>query len=262
MSVSTHIDDAKTRIRCERDATEAKLDAIKRFTDRVKELPPEPTPRSVQGVTAAAGALSHVSHSTEDRCQIVRRTFAETIRPQITDDAEKSESLHATIEAEFSESLAVALAPTTETSFSPELKEAVVSEANIRRVEVDVLRRALRREASRLDDAGAVVTDITEWITAKNETPLTALDFDELHRRHETLTDHRDRCEALARQRQEFLRSTTNHGGEIGISHRNLIPYIYQDFPVDYPVLTTVARLDSTCEECQRAVRQHLVRRA
>lgn len=262
MPVNTRIDDAKTRVRCERDAVEAKTDAIKRFIDRVEDLSPGPTPWSAQGVTVAAGAPSRTSRSTKDRCQAVRQAFAETIRPHSVDDEENAESLHASIEAEFSESLAVALASTTETSFSPKLKQAVISEANVRQAEASVLRRALGREASQLDDATETVVDITEWITTKNETPLTGIGFDELQHRHETLAEHRKRCEALAQQRQTFLRSTTNHGSEIGISHRNLIPYIYQDFPVDHPVLVTVGRLDSACEECQRAVRQHLIRRA
>jgi hypothetical protein len=32
-------------------------------------------------------------------------------------------------------------------------------------------------------------------------------------------------------------------------------------FEVDHPVLATVARLDNTCKDCQRTVRDHLIRR-
>ncbi|WP_425499739.1 DUF7260 family protein [Halorarum halobium] len=119
--------------------------------------------------------------------------------------------------------------------------------------------RALEREAARLEDAGAVVDEITTWIAATDETPLSALDFDDLRARHETLAAHRERCAGLVRQRQAFLGSATSRGGEIGVSHRSLIPSVYRDFPVDHPLLATVARVDRTCAECQRAVRSHLV---
>lgn len=261
MSVNTRINDAHTRVQCERDAVETKLDAIDRFTKRVEALTPKPT-SSVAQRSTATGTLFQATHSTEDRCQAVRRAFAETIRPHSVEDVEEGESLCETIEAEFSESLAVALAPTTDTSFSPKLKRAVVSEAKTRQMEADVLRCALEREASQLDEAGAVIEETTEWIATKDEIRLTSLGFDELRCRHETLADHRTRCEELARQRQAFLHGTTSKGAEVGISHGSLIPYIYRDFPIDHPVLATVARLERTCTECQQSVRHHLVRRA
>ena len=94
------------------------------------------------------------------------------------------------------------------------------------------------------------------------EAAVTNLGFGALQRRHETLASHRDRCEELARERQVFLEGTTNDGIDVGVRHRSVLPYLYQDFPVDHPVLATAAELDQTCWECQRAVRDHLVRRA
>lgn len=261
MPVDTHIDDAASRVRSERDAIEAKIDAIERFADRVGELSPEPTPPTAQRAAVGTGMGSRGSHSTKDRCRVVRRAFDETIRPHSVEDVDDSESIHETIRAEFSESLAVALAPTTETSFSPTLKRAILSEAGARRAETDVLCRALEREVSHLDDWCAAVDDITEWVATTDQTPLVDLGFDALRRRHETLAAHRDRCEDIARKRQAFLRRTTSRGGEIALGHENLIPYLYEDFPVDHPVLATVARLDETCADCQRIVRQRLVRR-
>jgi hypothetical protein len=38
--------------------------------------------------------------------------------------------------------------------------------------------------------------------------------------------------------------------------------YLYADFKHTYPALSTVTRLDQTCQQAQRAVRDHLVRRA
>jgi len=217
----------------------------------------------VAGLTTAGGA-THISAdaSSADGCRTVRTAFAETIRPHSVADIDESESLLETIREEFTDAIAVALAPTSETSFTPELKQMLLAEARSRRSEATALQKALEREETHLDDAANTVNDAIAWIVDANETPLTDLGFDTLKQRHETLASHRDRCEEVAHDRQEFLRGTTNNGVDAGVRHRSLIPYLYQDFPVDHPVLATVATLESTCRECQRTVRNHLIRRA
>jgi hypothetical protein len=259
MTIQTHVDQARTRVRTEREAVTAKLDAFESFADRVADLPTEPRPSSPSGVTATAGPLSRGGSATDDRCRAVRTAFAETIRPHSVADVDDPESLLATIKSEFSDSIAVALAPTTEPSFTAGLKQAVLSDVGTRRTEMAVLRLALDHEAEHLDAAAAVVDEIVGWIADTDETPLADLGFDALRRRHERLAEHRERCTDLVRERQAFLRRSTNRDGS-GISHRTLVPYLYEDFPVDHPLLATAARLDAICADCQRAVRGHLVR--
>jgi hypothetical protein len=262
MSIHTHIHDAIARVRTEQEAVDAKLDAIDQFIDRVEDCSPVSSPVSGQSVTATVGGVSQRSHSTPDRCGTVRRAFDETIQPHSVDDIDGEESLHETITAELSESVAVALAPTTNTTFSLTVKQGVISQASARRVETETFALALEREVTQLEDAAGVVDEITEWIGTADETPLSHLGFEELQARHETLAAYRSRCAELAQHRQSFLDGVTNNGGEVGVSHRSLPEYVYQDFPVDHPVLATVARLDETCTDCQRAVRKHLTRRA
>ncbi|MDS0260985.1 hypothetical protein NDI56_16410 [Haloarcula sp. S1CR25-12] len=261
MPSHTRIHDALTRVQTEQDAVDAKRDAIDQFTERVEACSPAPSPAAATGATATVGLTPQRSQGSADKCQAVRQAFAETIRPHSLDDVDDSESLHETIQAELSESIAIALAPTTEATFSPELKQAVLSKSHVRRAATDTLRRALDREVSELGDARDTVDEITEWISTADETALTQLGFNELRTRHETLAVYRSRCEELASHRQDFLDGATSHGETIDVSHRNLVDYAYQDFPVDRPVLTTITRLDETCDECQRIVRQHLVRR-
>jgi hypothetical protein len=63
-----------------------------------------------------------------------------------------------------------------------------------------------------------------------------------------------------ARERQQFLRETTNDGLEAGVRHERLMPSLDQDFPVDQPILATIARLDATCKQCQRMMRDRQLR--
>jgi len=263
VAVDTCIEQARTRVRTEREAVDAKLDAYEAFVRRVRELRPEQTPSSASGITAAGGATHpSVESSDSDRCRAVRTAFAETVHPHSVADTDGTEPPLDTIREEFTDAVAVALAPTTDASFGPGLKQAVLTEARSRRAEATALRKALGREGTQLDAAGTAVEEITAWVVDANETPLTDLGFDALRGRHEALASHRDRCGELARDRQAFLGATTNDGGDAGVRHRSLTPYLYRDLPVEHPVLATVARLDETCRDCQRAVRDHLVRRA
>jgi hypothetical protein len=260
MAVDTYLDHARTCVHAEQEAIDAKLDAYETFMRRVRDLETEQTPSSTAGITTAGGA-THLSAdgSGTDRCQTVRTAFDETIRPHSVADVNGTESLLETIREEFTDEIAVALAPTTAASFTPELKQVVLAEARSRRSEAAALQNALDREDEYLTDAAEAVTDIIDWIVDANESPLTDLGFDALQQRYETLASHRDRCEEVARDRQEFLQKTTNNGIDAGVRHRSLIPYLYQDFPVDHPVLATVATLGDTCQECQRTVRDHPV---
>jgi hypothetical protein len=261
MRVETYVDQALTRVAAEREAVGAKRDAFEAFVRRVRDISPESVPASSTGATSA-GIHRHAPATTGRGCRRVRTAFAETVRPHSVDDVDGEESLLETIRAEFTEPLAMALAPTTEASFTAEFKAMLVSEARTRRAEATALERALEREAHQLDDAGDPVETIIGWVVERNETPLTDLGFDALEARHETLADHRTRCDEIAGKRQWFLERTTGSEGEAGVPHRRLVPYLYGDFPVDHPILATVASLEETCRECQRAVRDHLVRRA
>jgi len=261
MAVTTHVDHARSRIRAEREAVERRREAFATFADRIASLPTEPARSTTPGVTATAGIQPNGESTTTDRCRTVRRLFAETIRPHSVADGDDSESLLATIRTELTDTIAVALATTTEAPFSAELKEAIVAETRVRRAEAETFERALDRERARLDDAASTVGRITSWIADADETSLLDLGFDTLQARHETLATHRDRCQELADRRQAFLHDTTDGESGARIDHRKLVAYLYEDFPVDYPILSTVVRLDSACTECQRSVRNHLVRR-
>lgn len=262
MTVETYLDRARTRVQAEQDAVDAKLDAYDAFIRQVTDLQPDPTPTPTAGLTTTGGTQLTVDPPTDDQCGTVRTVFAETVRPHSVATFDEPESLLETLREEFTDAVAVALAPTTEASFTPDLKRMVTTEAQSRRSEASALRRTLDRETGHLEEAGTAVDEITAWIADADETPLTQLGFDALAGRHDTLATHRDRCTELARHRQEFLQQATNAGIEIGVRHRSLVPYLYRDFPIDHPVLATVATLDDTCAACQRAVRVHLVRRA
>ena len=263
MAADTYVGQARTRVQAERKAVDAKCDAFEAFVRRVREIPTDQTPASPVGVTTAAGAQQRsISKGTTDSgCREVLTAFAETIRPHSVEDFETDEPLPETVRSEFTGSIAVALAPTTEASLTPELEEMIVAEAETRRDEVTAFNRALDREMKQLAGADDVVDEITGWIIRSEEPPLSAIGFNALKLRHETLDSHRSRCQAFAQRRQAFLEEMTNNGTKAGVRHRQIMPYLYDELSVDYPVLATVAQLDAACKAYQRAVRDQLTRR-
>lgn len=261
MAVDTHVERARSRARAEREAIDDKLAAYEAFVRRVAETPPNRPPPSVAGITTDGGATHRPADASSDGCRSVRTAFDETIRPHSVADVDDAEPLLETVREEFTDGVAAALAPTTGATFTPELKELVLAEARSRRSEATAVQRALDREEAHLDGAAERVDAVVEWLVDANETALSDLGFDALRRRHETLAGHRDRCAAAARDRQEFLAGAANGGSGAVVGGQSLVQYLYWGFPVDHPVLATVAKLDATCRECQRAVRDHLVRR-
>jgi hypothetical protein len=260
VTVRTYLGPARERARAEREALAAKVDAFDRFVDEVSAIEVDVAGGSTAGMTATTGPRLQ-GRSSSDDCRRVRNCFAETVRPHSVADVEDPEPLLATIRTEFTDSIAVALAPTTEASFSGELKRAILSEARSRQAEADTLRRGIEREEDSLEAAAGTVETATDWVVRVDETPLSELGFEALRERHETLSAHRRRCDELARERQDFLVETTSHNADTGVRNREMIPFLYRELPVDHPVLATVARLDDVCRECQRTVRAHLTRR-
>lgn len=261
MAVKTHIEPARTRVQSEQEAIEAKFTAFETFRTRVEELPSEGSPSSFSGAIAAVGSYSRCGNTHDDRCRAVRTAFAETVRPHSVNELDESEPILTTIRTELNDSVALALASTSHSPFSKELKHAIIDEVRARQTQLTVMNRALIREVAVLEDAAQIVDDVTDWITAKEERRLTDVGFDDLRYRHERLAVYRDRCEELVGERQALLRETTREKADAGIRNWNLVQYLYSEFPVTFPILTTLLRLHETCSSCQRSIRDHLVRR-
>jgi hypothetical protein len=172
--IETRIDDARERVRAEQDASAAKRDAIERFIDHVEGVSPDSTTAAQatasRGITTATQLRTGGSRTTG--CAAVREAFAETIRAHSVADIETPEPLLETIKAELTESVAVALAPTTNTPLSPGLKRAIISESESRQTEIELMCRTLDRESMILAEAAETVEGITDWIAEADQTPL------------------------------------------------------------------------------------------
>ncbi|WP_424007907.1 DUF7260 family protein [Haloferax denitrificans] len=258
--------DALAHVEREREQVLAKRRAVERFERRVRKLaaqsarPPEGTARATACGTASMPAATRRDAAGGGRRR-VRELFAETIRAHSVADGDESEPLSVTIREEFGPEVSAALDSDTGGRFTPAVKEAVVSAAVDRKRGLDGMRRALDGEERSLRAALAVLDECEDWLVRADETPLSGLGFDALRRRHEALADRREACDRLVRERQRRLGGATHHTAAVEVDHRLLAAYLYEDRATDYPVLAAATRVDGVCADCQRAVRDHLVRR-
>jgi uncharacterized protein (DUF3084 family) len=265
MSIETHIKSALARVERERTHVEEEHRAYERFHSAVASLSIGPVPTQSASGPTVGGAVSvsggSQSEATKTDAGRIRELFSETVRPYSVADLDTEESLLETIREELGDSIAFILAPNTDVRVSPQVQRAICSAATQRQRELDAMSRALDREAESLQAAADDCQTITDRVTHHDQTSLLELGFPELQRRHEQLSGHRDRCEDRLATRQETIQATTSRDAQIGLTHRSLVRYLYQEFPVSYPVLSTMTRLDSLLADCQLTVRDHLTRR-
>ncbi|EMA42224.1 hypothetical protein C448_11856 [Halococcus morrhuae DSM 1307] len=262
MTVETHIRQAIDRVHEEQAAIDGKQAAYRRFVTGVEGVAVE-TPTGQRGGlrTGPAATVAASSSGGSNSRQQVRERFAETVRPHSTADVDDPETLLETIGVELSEQVAMALAPQNMTGFTANLKQGVLSEAAQRRHELRAMERALDREEASLVAANDAIDELLAWIVDANETALTDCGFEVLRARHERLDGFHDRCGTIAHERQSLLHATTSVDAQVGITQQELVNCLYDGFPVAYPVLSTIVRVKQICDECQRAIRAHLVRR-
>lgn len=240
--MTTYVGRARTRVAHERDEVEAKRGAYDRFRARIESISPQAVP--------ADGGATLVSAASTTTAGPIRETIA---------PLHEERPLVEVLAAELGEGIATAL---TTDGASSAIHRATRSEADRRRAELAAMDRALGAEADSLARADDVVEPIRGWLVETNETPLSDCGFEVLRAYHERLAGFREDCAALLSDRQEHLGRTTSADGRAGLRHRDLVDHLYEGFPIDHPVLVTLVRLDELCTECQRTVRDHLVRRA
>lgn len=257
MTIETHLHRARERVANERDAVTATRDALEQFQTRVRQQSPTGARAESSGqTTGGAVAARAVSQGTDD-LEEIRSAFGATVATHTPHD-----SVLTALEHELGEEVALALAPTTNAAFTPQLQQELCSRTAARKRELAVTLTALDGEREALAAHHETVDAVVSWLTDADETPLSALGFDELRARHEQLDEFRTACATRLDDRQTWLAATTSEQAQVGVPHRSLITSLYEDFPVDYPVVATLTRLCEVCEDAQRAVRDHLVRRA
>jgi hypothetical protein len=257
MTVELRTHAARERAAAESERIERKVAAFESFERRVRDVPVDAGGRAGSSAPtgpSTGGALSVGTPTDGGATETVREAFDETVLPRADADSRQKAMVD-----ELSLDLAAALSPAG-TGFAPGLKARLLERVGERRSECRLLAEATAAERDCLDALGEDLDAVTSWLAETDETSLLQLGFEELRARHDRLAAHRETCDELARRRQRAI-DDTRYGDAIGIRERDVLGMLYEDFPVDHPVLADLAALDSLLEDCQRAVRRHLCAR-
>lgn len=261
MSVETAIEQARSRVADEQTFTSEKRAAFERFRADLADIDAS---QPSGGAIGGGGPTRVVSaHTSGTDVSAVLSAFETHLGEYCGDATDTHDSVHEAVAAEFSTELAVSLCGGDSAgTLTPQLKQVVVAETNDRLAELQVMERALDREAESLAAVGDPVESVCSWFSTHDATPLTDLGFEALRERHDELASHREALTAAAAERQETLHATTGGPDAVGIEQDVLVEYLYAGFEATHPALATLARLDSLCADAQRTVRAHLCARA
>lgn len=257
------LSDALNLVTTEQDQINNKLKAFDRFAVGVNRISTDTQIESSGSNTACEARQKSLSvdlnntSAKDSRIETVRSLFSETVRPHSVEDIEQSEPLLVTIREEFSEEIALALAPSTSQPFTKNLKSAILSSVKQCRYELKAMDRGLVVEKNNLETAISLNETLHQWLNAETQ-PTELADFDSLKTRHEQLDEFRAEWEQLVTERQTTIHTTTNSNFSASMPHDALVEYIYQPLPVTYPVLSAGAKLIISCEERQQAICRYL----
>ncbi len=259
----THLAEALQLVTTEQEKINDKLKAFDRFAVEVSRISVRPEIGSTVTTTMHNGNQQPLSVATQSipdndpRIQKVRSLFAKIVRPHSLEDIEQPEPLLVTIREEFSEEIALRLAPSTSQQFTKNLKSAILSSADQCQSDLKAMDKGLTVEKQNLKKAISISKKINDWLISKPKN-FEQEDFETLKNQHEQLDDFRNQCEQLAVDRQSMIHTKTNNTLSANMSHTILIDYLYQPLPVTYPILSASVQMADTCDTRQRVIRKYL----
>ena len=258
-----HLGEALHLVTTEREEIDKKLKAFDRFAVGVSRISAGseigPTVRNAihNGNQEPLSVATQSIPDNDTRIQKVRSLFAKTVRPHSVEDIEQPEPLLVTIREEFSEEIALALAPSTNQQFTENLKSAILSSVDQCQSKLKAMDKGLTAEKRNLEKAISLSQSLNEWLVSEWKFAERE-GFDALKDQHEQLNEFRDQCEQLAVDRQSTIHTKRNNTLSADLSHSMLVDYLYQPLPVTYPILSASMQMIDVCDTQQRTIRMYL----
>ena len=258
-----HLAEALQLVITEQEKINDKLKAFDRFAVEVSRISVSSEIESTGTTTVYNGNQQPPSVATQSipdndpRIQKVRSLFAKIVRPHSLEDIEQPEPLLVTIREEFSEEIALGLAPSTSRNFTKNLKSTILSSADQCQSDLKAMDKGLAAEKRNLKKAISLSESLNEWLISERKR-FEQEDFEKLKNQHEQLDDFRNQCKQLAVDRQSVIHTKTNNTPSANMSHIILMDYLYQPLPVKYPILSATAQMADACDTRQRVIRKYL----
>jgi hypothetical protein len=204
---------------------------------------------------AGVAAVQTRSNPPDDGLRQVKEIYRDTVMAVPHYEEDYGESLTTNMAAEFGEELGHAIK--SGDRFTPQLQQALVTQADDARDRRRQLLRALDDERSALDEYESALERIDEEASCVIDRPLYQRSFSELYDAWHRLEEIESECDDLLTERQTEL----DEGRPAPTIHRDreaFHRYLYGDLDVDYPVLaagtTVLERLQDTKQAVLSAI--------
>ena len=246
---------AREVVRVERRRTADEQAAFAAFRSRLDAI----TATSVAGTTnRPIDTRSLIGHDTPrmgTKLRAVREAYQSTVMSVPHYDEEYNDTYPSSLAAEFGPELAAAL--TRESALHEHVRQSVLEQTTTAIETRDEFETVLEREHTSLRTATEAIHTVYDSVESLAETAVEQLDFGALDAHRARLEVLERQCDAVATTRQQE-RAATERSMHFDGETEDVQTYLYQDLPVTYPVLATVAgvgrRIDAVRRDVEHAI--------
>lgn len=254
------LDSIRQSLRAEQNRTEIERDAFEEFATRVRDM--QPSTKSLMSssehnklqnvsVTVSLQSQPLSDLSDGDKLDTIRNAYEETVMSVPFYEAEYGDTYKESIRAEFGPHVATAL--TQSESFSPVIKQVLLTKTEQARTERESLIETCEREHASVEEAATVLKPIEGELQTVESIPFDNEGFGALEAHRARLLTLKDKCEHAASTRQETIHHyRTEYNLPIDVP--DICVYLYQEFETAYPILSLCSDLARGIEDCRQQV--------
>lgn len=242
---------AREQVSQERRRTASERDAFHAFTQTVADIPPQ----SQTTHTGAPVMQATTTHRNADASTEIETAYRETVMNVSHYSDEYDESYEEHVSKEFSSNIAAVL--TGDASFETRHKRAVIGATTTAAERRDDLVVELDAELASLDRTTETIRSIEAEVSDVERTAVSELRFGSLEGYYTRMETLEDKCTKLLDERQSTL-VRQRRRISLPMDAPDIAIYAYQQLPVNYPVVSTIAdlldRIEAVKSDINRAI--------
>jgi hypothetical protein len=246
----TYIPKALSIANEEHDRVVAERDSFAALGRHLSDIEPHSHHSTGPPAQSLGPHLNSDNRSPGSQLRKVRRAYRETIMAVAHYDDEYGQALATDLREEFTDEIAIAV--TTGERFTPQLKTALQQHVTNSQRERTRLLQDVDDERTGLEQAKQTMKPIRDALQELDDILLFQQSFPTLQDQYERFCEYEEQCTAVIEQRQQQHHETPRQwsNGDVG----DLQWYLYDDLPVQYPVLADGIALIEQIQAAQQAI--------
>jgi hypothetical protein len=241
---------AREQVTEERRRTANERDAFRAFVRKLRDIQPR-----TQTTTGGVPAIQVTTGGPDDRLGAVEGAYRSTVMsvPHYTDEYDESYEEH--VRGAFNADIAAVL--TDGPRFEPHHRQAVIAGATSAAQRREALLVEVDDELASLDEHADAVRAIQNEVRDAEDVPFSTCSFGSLEGYFTRMDTLETKCTTILEDRQSTL-VRQRRRISLPIDAPDIATYLYQDLPVNYPIVATLAdlleRIEDVQDEINRAI--------